>query len=331
MTTYIANKLYSFLGVLICIAATYAVFGNTVQQWQAILLAIIVFGYGHFLLGFYYQLQGFFRKPNPWQYVGTFVFLTVVSIVFTYVLFYFVGFVAALFIGFLYFLLHGLLNEQTLIKRQTGYQVPVLHLGALAIFVISLLTYSVPDRTFFFDQYLQFLNISELAVVYVFEQYYLGLAYFTQVFWIGFGLSIATLLIAWVKYRFTRLTLFLLGIITAATFAVYIFGPPAYIYMYLFVVGYHFMTWLLFYLVEMKKRGKAVYRKFIFHNVLAVAPFLIAAYYFFQPQTPVLAYLLVNYKLFLVVTYVHISTSFLNDEWLVNLQDKFYTRFSRSS
>ena len=329
MITYISNKLFSFLGVLVCIAAAYAVFGNTVEQWQAILLSIIVFGYGHFLLGFYYQIKGFFRKPKPWRYVGTFIFLSVFSVAFAYILFYLVGFVASMFIGFLYFLLHGLLNEQTLIKRQTGHTVPLLHLAALAIFVIALLTYSVPDETFFFDQYLQFTNMNELLVTYIFEQYYLGLAYFTKIFWIGFGLSLCTLFVAWCKYRFTKLTLFLFGTIVAATAAVYTFGPPAYIYMYVFVVGYHFMTWLLFYLVEMKKRGSVVYRNFIFHNILAVAPFIVAAYLFFQPQTPALVYLLVNYQLFVVMTYVHISTSFMNDEWMITLQDRACGLFGR--
>ncbi len=329
MTTYIANKLYSFLGVIICIAQTYAIFGNSVQQWQAILVAIIVFGYGHFLVGFYYQIKGFFRKPNPWQYVGSFIFLTLFSIGLSFTLFYFVGFVAALFIGFLYFLLHGLLNEQTLIERQTGYIVPLLHLCALAIFVIALLTYSVPDKTFFFDQNLQFANVSTMAVTFIFEEYYLGLAAFSQIFWVGFGLSLLTLFIAWLKYRFTKLTIFLLLVIVGTTTLVSVYGPPAYIYMYVFVVGYHFMTWLLFYLVEMKKRGVKVYWTFIFHNVLATAPFVLAAYYFFQPDTPDLAYLLLNLQLFVVMTYIHISTSFLNDAWMINLQDRFYNLFSR--
>jgi hypothetical protein len=330
MTTYIANKLNSFLGVFICIAFTYALFGNTVAQWQAILITIVIFGYGHFLLGFYYQIKGFFRKENPWQYVGSFVFLTLLSISLSYALFYFAGFAAALFIGFLYFLLHGLLNEQTLIERQTGHVVPLLHLGALAIFVIALLTYSIPDKTFFFDQHLQFTDVSLMAVTFIFEQYYLGLAAFGQIFWIGFGLSLLTLLISWFKYGYTKLTFVLLGAIVGATAAVSVYGPPAYIYMYVFVVGYHFMTWVLFYLVEMKKRGSTVYRKFIFHNVLAVAPFVIAAYFFYQPNTPALAYALLNLQLFVVMTYIHISTSFLNDEWMVDLQDRFFRLFSRS-
>lgn len=329
MTTYIANKLYSFLGVLICIAATYAMFGNTVQQWQAILLSIIVFGYGHFLLGFYYQIKGFFRKPNPWQYVSSFIFLTLFSVGLSFTLFYYVGFVAALFIGFLYFLLHGLLNEQTLIERQTGHTVSLLHLGALAIFVISLLTYSIPDQTFFFNQWLQFTPVSDLAVQFFFEQFYLGLAGFNQLFWAGFIASLVTLLVAWVTYKHTQLTLFLLAVITGATTLVAVYGASAYIYMYVFVVGYHFMTWLLFYLVEMKKRGSQVYRTFVVHNIIAVAPFVLAAYYFFQPQTPAWSYLLLNLQLFVVMTYVHISTSFLNDAWMVNLQNRFFSWFDR--
>jgi len=329
MQSYITNKLSSFLAVGLCIAFTYAWFGNTVAQWQAILLAIVIFGYGHFLVGFYYQIKGFFRKSHPWRYVGTFVFLTILSIVFTYALFFYIGFVAALFIGFLYFLLHGLLNEQTLIERQTGHQVSLWHLGALALFVIALLTYSVPDKTFFFDQYLQFTDINELQVTYIFEEYYLGLEYFAQIFWVGFALSMLTLLIAWLRHGYGQLTLFLFGLLGTTTALVYTFGPPAYIYMYVVVVGYHFMTWLLFYLVEMKKRGSTIYRTFVWHNVLVLLPFVVAGYYFFQPNTPALATLLLNYQLFVVMTYIHISTSFMNDQWLINLQEKFYGLFNR--
>jgi hypothetical protein len=329
MNAYVTNKLTSFLAVFVCIGATYALFGNTVQQWQVILLAIILFGYGHFLVGFYYQIKGFFRKSHPWRYVGTFIFLTVISIGFAYATFVLIGFMAALFIGFIYFLLHGLLNEQTLIERQTGALVSLWYLGALAVFVIALLLYSVPDETFFFDQYLQFTAMNNLTITFAFEQYYLGLAYFTHIFWVGVGLSGLLLLVAWLRYRQSQLTLFLLFILVAATAGVFVLGPPAYIYMYVFVVGYHFMTWLLFYLVEMKKRGKKVYYTFIWHNVLAVAPFVIAAYYFLQPQTPALAHLLLNYQFFVVLTYIHISTSFLNDAWLVQLQDRVYDKFSR--
>lgn len=325
LSTYLWNKSLSFLGVFACIALTYAFFGNTMYQWQAILLSIVIFGYGHFILGFYYQLRSFVKKPFAWQYFLTFGFLVLFSVLLSYIMFVYAGFAAALFVGFLYFLFHGLLNEQTLIKRQSGYFVPLLFLTALAIYVISLLTYSVPDETFFFDRQLQFQNFDSFFTVdYVFERYYLSLAYFTQVFWIGFSLSIATLLFAWLRHGFGKLTLALGSAMVGVTVLVATFGPPAYIYMYVFVVGYHFMTWLLFYIVEFKKRGSVQYRLFILQNILILLPFLVAAHLFFLKDTPSIVYFIFDYFFFVTATYVHISTSFMNDEWFQNLQHQTF-------
>lgn len=326
MSTYVTNKLLSFLGVFACIGVTFALFGNTTNQWQAILISIVIFGYGHFLLGFYYQLKGFARKEKPARYYVSFVLLVLLSLLASYVLFVYAGFAAALFIGFLYFLFHGLLNEQTLIERQTGKIVPLAYLTALAIFVISLLTYSVPDETFFFDRQLQFMDLNEFWVKYLFEKYYLSLAYFSQIFWIGFSISLAVLGYAWWKTRMTKLTLFLATVIILSTALVGTFGPPAYIYMYVFVVGYHFMTWLLFYLVEMKRRGSVQFRNFLFHNVLILVPFVYAAYLFFSPRPPDSVFFVFDYFFFVTATYVHISTSFMNDQWFVNLQNRVFTR-----
>jgi|GEM_PF-1042198 len=329
MSTYIQNKLLSFLVVFSCIAVTYALFGATTKQWQVILMIIVVFGYGHFLLGFYYQIKSFFRKKHPWRYVGTFMFLVAVSVVLAYVLIYAAGFVAALFAGFFYFLLHGLLNEQTLIQRQTGHVVPIVFLSALAVFVMSLLTYSVPDETFFFNRSLQFTPMNDALLLYAFEHLYISLEHFSQIFFIGLGTSAALLAYGWYRYRHTLLTIFLACVLGAATFGVLLFGPPAYIYMYLFVVGYHFVTWFLFYVVEMKKRSGQHYRNFILQHIVVLCPFAVAGYLFFTPSPPLLAMWLFDYQLFVVATYIHISTSFMNDAWLIAWQDRFYQLFSR--
>lgn len=326
MSTYVTNKLLSFSGVFACLGITFALFGNTVDQWQAILISIVIFGYGHFLLGFYYQLKGFTRKEKPGRYFVSFAVLVGLSLVASYLLFVYAGFAAALFIGFLYFLFHGLLNEQTLIERQTGEWIPLAYLTALAIFVISLLTYSVPDETFFFDRQLQFMDLNEFWVKYLFEKYYLSLAYFSQIFWIGFSISLAVLGYAWWKTRRTRLTIFLAATIVLSTALVAMFGPPAYIYMYVFVVGYHFMTWLLFYVVEMNRRGKTQLRLFLFHNLIILVPFVYAAFLFFQPRPPEAVYWVFDYFFFVTATYVHISTSFMNDQWFTTLQERVFTR-----
>lgn len=326
MQTYVVNKLTSFLGVFACIFLTLSLFGYTTTQWQAILLSIIIFGYGHFLLGFYYQLKSFFRTDHPWQSVFVFGVLAVFSVALAEVLFEYAGFVAALFLGFLYFLLHGLLNEQTLIQRQTGTHVPLVFLAALSVFVIALLTYSIPDETFFFDRQLQFTPVSDAWMGYIFETYYMSLQHFSELFWIGVGLSLLTLLYAWFRHGFGRLTFGLAVAISLATLLVVRFGPPAYIYMYLLVVGYHFMTWLLFYLVEMHKRGPGQFSVFVFHNFLILVPLVYGAVLFFQPYPPEWVYLLFDYKLFVIMTYVHISTSFMNDAWFKELQARVFAR-----
>lgn len=327
MKTYVSNKLLSFVGVFLCIFITLALFGYGEKQWQAILLAIIIFGYGHFFLGFYYQLKSFLRKPHPWMYFTTFSLLTLFSVGLASVLFEYVGLTVALAVGLLYFLFHGLLNEQTLILRQTGIKVPLLFMTALGIFVISLLAYSMPDETFFFDRQLQFMELNDFWVTYLFETYFFGLANFTYLFWGGCGLSILILIYSWRRYGFKKLTIFLTTMMVVITALVVMFGSPSYIYVYLFVVGYHFMTWLLFYLVEMKKRGSAVYRGFVLQNLLILLPFIYLAHLFFQPNTPEFVYTIFDYNVFVIMTYVHISTSFLNDEWLQKIQSAIFARF----
>lgn len=329
MNTYITNKVVSFLGVVLCIALTFIFLGNSMEQWQAILLSIIIFGYSHFFLGFLYQIKSFFRKPNPWQYMITFSVLTIFSVALAFFIFKYLGFVPALLIGFLYFLFHGLLNEQTLILRQTGIKVPLIFIVSLGVFVMTLLTYSIPDQTFFFDRYLQFEKLNDFLVTYMFNNFYLNIVYFKPVFVVGCVLSGLVLLFAWLKYGFGKLASFLAVTFSVIAVLVFVFGPPAYIYMYLIVVGYHFMTWLLFYLVEKKKLGQEEYRKFIKQNVLMVLPLLVLAYLFFQPNPPSIVFVVFDYQLFAILTYVHISTSFMNDAWLQRIQTGFFDWIAR--
>jgi len=105
------------------------------------------------------------------------------------------------------------------------------------------------------------------------------------------------------------------------------YGSPAYIYAYVVVVCYHFMTWLLFYLVEMKKRGPVIFRAFLFHNVLILAPLIYVATLFTLPYPPDFAYVVFDYKYFVIMTYIHITTSFINNEWMQQLQTKTFAFF----
>lgn len=326
MSDYILNKVLSFAAVFLCILVTYALFGYTTTQWQIILLCVVVFGYAHFLVGFYYQIKGFARTERPVVRYVTFLLLTLLSIGIAYLIFAVFGFVAGLFLGFLYFLLHGLLNEQTLILRQTGLSVPLLPLWALAIFIISLLIYSVPDKTFFFDYALVFHPVSDYALTQIFNTKYLNLMYFPIIFWGGLSLAAVLLFVAWRRYEFPRMMLTVGLFITVLTGFVLLLAAPPYIYMYLFVVGYHFMTWLLFYSVEFKRRGTGPWRNFILINVgvFGLLGYLLSVHH--NEPTALTAFVF-DYRVFVVLTYIHISTSFMNDAWCKNLESKIAGHF----
>lgn len=327
MQTYIINKIVSLAAVFLCIFLTLAYYGYGTDQWQAILLAIIVFGYGHFFLGFFYQLKSFLRKPKPWQHFLTFGVLTLFSIAFVQMIVGYFSLAIALFVGFIYFLFHGLFNEQTLILRQTGITVPLSFLYAFLVFVLGVILYSVPDQTFFFDRYLEFTTMSNGQAQFFFQNNYMSLTNLAIVLWGSLLLSLSTLWYAWYRYGFPRLTLFLAFVIIGGMFLIVTNGPPAYIYAYVFVVGYHFMTWMLFYIVEMKKRGTKIFRNFIFHNILILVPLIYVATLFSLPYPPDIAYVLFDYKYFAIMTYIHITTSFMNDSWLQMLQTKTFAWF----
>jgi hypothetical protein len=327
MQTYIINKIVSFGAVFLCIFLTLGFFGYGPQQWQVILLAIVIFGYGHFLLGYFYQLKSFLRKQKPWHYFLTFGVLTLFSVAFANGITQYLSLEIALFVGFIYFLFHGLFNEQTLIFRQTNITVPLPFLYALLIFILGVILYSIPDQTFFFDRYLEFASVTNAQAQFIFADQYISLTNLAAFLWGSIALSLSVLLYAWYRYGFPRLTFFLAGLIISGIFLIETYGSPAYIYAYIVVVGYHFMTWMLFYLVEMKKRGKKIFRNFVLHNILILVPLVYVATLFLLPYPPDVAYVVFDYKYFVIMTYIHITTSFMNDSWMQQLQTKTFAFF----
>jgi hypothetical protein len=329
LKAYAANKLVSLGSMAALIVGSFWLLGYTTTQWQLVLLFIIIFGYGHFLVGFYYQLLSFKKKPKPSRYVLAFIFLSVFSIALAQILFSYVGYAIALFIGFMYFLLHGLFNEQTLIQRQSGITVPLIYIVSLAVFVMSLLTYTIPDPTFFFSRTLQFFPVDMFTMVQSFKEWGIPMMSFKIIFWGGMALSFVILFYAWLKYRFHQLAILLASIYAVVIAATVFVGAMPYVYMYLVVVGYHFMTWFLFYWREMAKRGKPALSSFLGLHILLLSPFIFAGVLFFgNAPVPSWALTLIDYKFFTIATYVHITVSFMNDKWCQNLIDKVFNYFA---
>lgn len=329
LRAYYLNKVISLGSMAVLILGTLWALGYTMTQWQVILLCIVVFGYGHFLVGFYYQLKSFARKPDAKRYYVTFAMLVVFSVALTEVLFTYVGYALALFIGFLYFLLHGLFNEQTLLLRQSGIKVPLIYIASLAVFIMSLLTYTIPDQTFFFSRALEFISVDQFIIVQSFKVLGISISAFSQVFWFGMCLSLAILGAAWWLHRWHALTVFLALNYLIVIVLTVLFGALPYIYMYLIVVGYHFMTWFFFYVREMSRRGTAALSSFFGLHLIVLLPFVVAgATFFLSHAPPAWALTVLDYKYYIIATYVHITTSFMNDAWFQSLMHKTVTYFS---
>lgn len=328
MSSYVTNKLLSLAAVFLYIFVTYLIYGNTKSQWQSILICLLIFGYAHFFVAFYYQIKSFGRSPNPTIHYYSFLALTFVSVGISFLAFKIVGFAAALFIGFLYFLLHGSLNEKTLILRQTTLNVPHGHMAALAIFFISLLIYSVPDKTFFFNPDLTFTNVNNFMVTYLLNNFYIKTSYFPIIFWSGISLSSVTLLVSWWRNKFNKTTLFLAFSFLSMSLMTVIFGAPIYIYTHFIIVGYHFVTWLIFYFIEMWRRGRQVFNKFLIINTAVFLIFILIAYSHFSVDKNTLGAFFFDYRVFTIFTYIHISTSFMNDDWFKSFEQKLANYFS---
>lgn len=322
---YTKNKILSLGLIIALILVSYIWLGNTPEQWQFLLICLIGFGYGHFIIGFVYQIKSFFRKPKPWLQVTTFSILALLSLLVVEFLFQMIGYALALFIGFAYFLLHGLFNEQTLIQRQVKVLVPLPYILSLALFVFTLLAYTVPDPTFLFNRALQFADVNQFVFLQSFSNMGISLEIFPFIFWGGVIVSFAVLLLSWFYTRWHKLTQFLFVLYICILLLTVMFGAVQYVYMYLIVVGYHFMTWFFYYFHEMRKRTYSEFLQFSLLHVAVLTPFLLAGLVFFSGWESNIVNIMFDYKYFVIATYIHISVSFMNDEWFQNLQVKLFS------
>ena len=324
LQNYTTNKIVSIASILIVVLGSLWALGYNETQWQLVVAILIAFGYTHFLVGFYYQCKSFTRKPNSWQYFLTVTVLILLTLALTQVLFVYAGYAIALFVGLTYFLLHGLFNEQTLLEREGGVHIPLIYFTSLVVFVFSLLAYSIPDTTFLFDRALNFSVVNDFLLAISFNSLGVKLSAFSFVFWGGVIVSYVLLLIAWSKTRHNKLALYLGLSYAIVSIASFVWGTIPYVYMYVGIVGYHFMTWFFFFLREMSNRPKPALRNYNLLHLLVIAPFLVGGWLFFTEETSKLSLTLFDYKYFVVATYIHISTSFMNDQWFQNLQDRVF-------
>lgn len=323
LQAYVTNKIISVASIAAVIVGSLWYLGYTETQWQFVMITLMTFGYSHYIIGWFYQLRGFLRKDNPRQHFITFWALIVFSIALTFI-FYQLSTFFALLTLLLYFLVHGLLNEQTLFFKQTKISIPLLYFWPLIILVIGILAYSVPDQTFLMSRDLNFLPSNNFLFLVYLNDIGISLQTFTTIFWVSAATAFAVLFFAWLQSQRNALAVGLGVALGSVVMLTHFFGALPYVYMLFLVVGYHFVTWFLFYVEGFKKRSTSKLREFIIVHLVVIAPYALAGFYFFEAATPGWAFLLFDYYYFGYATFAHITTSFMNDEWLQKLQTRVF-------
>jgi hypothetical protein len=327
MKQYTLNKVLSLSSVVAVVLVSLWYFGYVETQWQFVMVVLISMAYSHYLIGGFYQLKSFLRKDTPWQHFLTFAVLVLFSIVLTQVFFAIDKVVAFLLLLF-YFLIHGLLNEQTLLYRQTGKHIETIFVWPLFLMVIAVLAYAIPDHTFIVNRDLTFAPPDDFLLTVLLSNAGLAIEYFTIIFWVSVGISLLLLIIGWFKSKKHKFSISMGVVLLGIVAMTYIFGPLPYIYMLFMVVGYHFVTWFLFYFTTFKERSQEQLAGYILIHLALLVPFIVGGFYFFEANTPSWSMHLFDYYFFTFATYIHITTSFMNDQWFQKIQSRVFEYFS---
>lgn len=269
-----------------------------------------MFGYTHYLIGGYYQHQAWRRRGKYRRFLCFFLVFSVISI----------GCVVLASAGALlwlvalltipYFVWHGYENEHTLFTRATGARHSAWLLGGMSLVVVGATTDAFRHSSANFTYSLIYTNgllpkfTGELASL---DPY---------IFAAGFGLMVIGSIMIWLVTLAhpTKANLFWSLVAGALLAWFYYSNPLPYVWLFVFLLGYHFFTWGIHYGVVFWPQPKRFLGYLIAHGgvILGVVVASMVISHFWR-EFPLG---LLNGEFFLAATLIHITTSFMNDTWL---------------
>lgn len=285
---------------------------NHFTAWSLILLVTTVVGFTHYLVGAYYQLRSFTSLEKPRKAYLWFLGLTTIATV-TALGFIVAGHIvsfALITIG--YFMLHGFYNEITLYEKGTGQTANRFTIAAVAIGLFALLMIAVAHPSSFFSPQLEYVLQNDYLA-----QVYLSSALFPQVcFWfgvVGMVAAVALQLIATFRSsKYLSHSLFLVGLLLVGIGAGLAY-PPSYIHVFSGLLLYHFLVWFWFYFQAFSRRSKSSLYHYLTLHLLVLFPFL--ALLSEGMTFTVVDVFVLNSYLFLTLTTIHITVSFMSEPW----------------
>lgn len=313
MHDYIVSKVISLGIPMVLIAGAMLWVGVATDYWWFLVMVTIALGYVHFVGGFYYQLKALARSSFAVRYFVAFVVLTVVSVAIS-LLAITNGYIPELSVGVIgFFLLHGALNEKTLLMMQTGVAVPLVHFLLLAAGMLFLMIASLAHPSFFFTPELTFTTLSHTAAL-AGASALLGADPFVFAR-VGFALLLLLALFAlWYMAASWRIVL-LYGLTIAGFIVVmHIFRPVNFVFLYCLYLSYHFIVWSVVFWQKYRTVPTRFHEYLLVHAAL-VAFLLFAALPAQNGIHEMISVSVYNSAVFVTFAFIHISVSFLNEPW----------------
>ncbi len=313
MNPYLRNVLISTLLVLSIGAALMAYSPTKLIGWQNLLIGTFILGYTHFVIGFIYQTRSIFRKDNA-RLKFAFILAFIASALFAILLLQLQLITLLAILAVPYFMVHELFNEHTLTQQQTGKTYGWLMVSAGVTWFTALLFLAIPDNSFFYNNDLSHMPV---AAGYFVEylQLFMPLWIFTVLPVLMLILAVPALVYAVIRMRNWRIGVPILLIVGASTAISLFFEPIAYVYLFTFILSYHFTMWMLHFGMRFFQHSKREFKIYVLVHLALFLPLLFAATGSGQSANWLYATFL-NAQTFVILTYIHITLSFLNEPWL---------------
>lgn len=316
MKTYLLERLAigSVLAGLFVFAAV--TFNSKLDAWTFLLLFTVIGGFSHYLVGGFYQLKSFVRKPNKSARYIWWLVLSVLSLLVSGLALFYgqVNLFGLITVG--YFMIHGFFNEITLYERTTAGKADSFVIATVALFLSGITVLAAAHPSAVFSAQLEFIDLNN-GFIRMFQAESDALVIKLSI-WLGsvfLTLSFVTASIAFYRSKDKMWRgIFFIFLLLVGTLLI-LHYPPSYIYILSSLLLYHFMIWFWFYLKQFMKAGKREVQKYIGIHLLVFVPFVFLAGS--GAVADWLHFFILNSYVFLVLTTIHITTSFMSERWFI--------------
>ncbi len=324
---FFVNKALSILLTLLILGLVVFFFPGQ-AQWNVLILLLIFFGQGHFIISYIYQFNSIGRKvPSMHSRMVFSVMLLVLVAILAY-LYFELGLNewALVFIG-AYFIVHNMLNEQTM-WGQSNRLHAIPYGFTISLILVLLGTYFLstahPDFSFALSKHeiyrtsifleMTFEDNSRLIPTFLpFICYFLGVLLF---FWQWVCGKISRM-----QTSFWSLFFALLLFLTVSKIAL------DFLHLMAFIIIYHYVTWFIYYLGKTTSKGPLLSTR---RSYLLISASIYALLFIifiagnltvhFLANTLYVILFSLNY--FVIWTFMHISATLINETPILNLLNR---------